>query len=462
MNLGRARLQKSGEQLELPYGEMGEAQQPDGSGEVLRATRGNERSGTGCLMEEVVEKANLKAALKRVRQNKGGPGIDAMTVGELPEHLKREWRRIREELLSGTYRPQPVKRQTIPKAGGGERELGIPTVLDRFIQQALLQVLQPRFDPDFSDHSYGFRPKRRAHQAIGRAQSYVQGGRRVVVDVDLAKFLDTSSHYPPICWIVVEEAHRSAQDLDFQSLTAARPDMSSLEFAALYTLQDRLSGDPEKACRVLHRDEALGDLIHETGAKLFSHADAPRCARCQLLSGDEAIVEPTEDRGWSKSEPFCDLIDGEERTFACGGPRLEASDLPVGPEAGDAGSGEGKSGRRLAALAIEDPGNHGVRIVLRKTADEAERFLAGTDGRRLWMEQDDVELAQQTAAPAQDEVRTQPLTINSDHDLFEGPVGVATAFCTGIAGSWFALTIVTVTSCGADAACGAAHNSLTE
>jgi group II intron reverse transcriptase/maturase len=207
LNLGRAGLQKSGEQLELPFEGAGEAREADGSGEVLRATRGNERSGTGCLMEQVVERANLKAALKRVKQNKGGPGIDAMTVGELPDYLKREWERIRGELLSGTYQPQPVKRQTIPKAGGGERELGIPTVLDRFIQQALLQILQPLFDPGFSDHSYGFRPKRRAHQAIERAQSYVQEGRRVVVDVDLAKFFDRANHD-----IVMERVSRKIAD----------------------------------------------------------------------------------------------------------------------------------------------------------------------------------------------------------------------------------------------------------
>jgi group II intron reverse transcriptase/maturase len=158
-------------------------------------------------MEEVVEKANLKAALKRVKQNKGGPGIDGMTVGELPDHLRREWARIREELLAGTYRPQPVRRRTIPKAGGGERELGIPTVLDRFLQQALLQVLQPRWDPDFSDHSYGFRPKRRAHQAIERAQCYVQEGRSVVVDVDLAKFFDRANHD-----IVMERVARKIAD----------------------------------------------------------------------------------------------------------------------------------------------------------------------------------------------------------------------------------------------------------
>jgi len=207
LNLGKARLQKSSEQLELPFANAGEAGEANGCGEVFRATRGDERSGTGHLMEQIVERTNLKAALKRVKQNKGGPGIDAMTVGELPEYLKREWERIREELLSGTYQPQAVKRQTIPKAGGGERELGIPTVLDRLIQQAVLQILQPRFDPSFSDHSYGFRPGRRAHQAIVRAQQYVQEGRRVVVDVDLAKFFDRANHD-----IVMERVSRRIAD----------------------------------------------------------------------------------------------------------------------------------------------------------------------------------------------------------------------------------------------------------
>jgi len=207
LNLGRTRLQKSGEQLELPFDGAGEARATNGSGEVLRATRGDERSGTGSLMERIVERTNLKAALGKVKQNKGGPGIDAMTVGELTEYLKREWERIREELLTGVYQPQPVRRQTIPKAGGGERELGIPTVLDRFIQQAVLQILQPLFDPGFSDHSYGFRPKRRAQQAIERAQSYVQEGRRVVVDVDLAKFFDRANHD-----IVMERVSRKIAD----------------------------------------------------------------------------------------------------------------------------------------------------------------------------------------------------------------------------------------------------------
>jgi len=145
-------------------------------------------------MERVVRRPNLQNALKRVRSNKGSPGIDGMTVGELSAHLKGHWEEIREQLLAGTYRPQMVKGQRIPKSGGGMRELGIPTVLDRFIQQALLQVLQSELDGSFSRHSYGFRPGKSAHQAVCAAQRYVQEGRRWVVDVDLEKFFDRVNH----------------------------------------------------------------------------------------------------------------------------------------------------------------------------------------------------------------------------------------------------------------------------
>jgi group II intron reverse transcriptase/maturase len=155
---------------------------------------GDERPGASDLMERVCERPNLLAALGRVRANAGKPGIDGMTVKELPGYLRVHWPRLREELLTGRYQPQPVRRVAIPKPGGGERELGIPTVLDRFIQQALLQVLQPQFDPTFSEASYGFRPQRRAHDAVRRAQAYVQEGRSFVVDIDLEKFFDRVNH----------------------------------------------------------------------------------------------------------------------------------------------------------------------------------------------------------------------------------------------------------------------------
>jgi RNA-directed DNA polymerase len=146
------------------------------------------------LMEEVIERGNLKQALRRVKANKGGPGVDGMSVEELTDYLKEHWPAIRDQLLSGTYKPKPVKRVEIAKSGGGIRKLGIPTVLDRFIQQAVMQVLQRRWDARFSQHSYGFRPKRSAHQAVAQAQQYVAAGYRWVVDIDLEKFFDRVNH----------------------------------------------------------------------------------------------------------------------------------------------------------------------------------------------------------------------------------------------------------------------------
>ena len=146
------------------------------------------------LMEEVIERENLKEAIKRVKANRGSPGVDGMAVGELAGYLKGHWPAIREHLLSGTYKPQPVKRVEIAKPEGGIRKLGIPTVLDRFIQQAVMQVLQRKWDRMFSEHSYGFRPKHSAHQAVAQAQQYIAEGYRWVVDIDLEKFFDRVNH----------------------------------------------------------------------------------------------------------------------------------------------------------------------------------------------------------------------------------------------------------------------------
>ena len=163
--------------------------------ERLRVERNAESpAGTERLMEEICEPENLREALQRVRSNKGSPGIDGMTVEELPEHLKQHWPAIREHLLSGTYEPQPVKRVEIPKPDGGMRKLGIPTVLDRFVQQAVQQVLQRRWDPTFSAHSYGFRPGRSAQQAVAQAQQYIAEGHGWCVDFDLEKFFDRVNH----------------------------------------------------------------------------------------------------------------------------------------------------------------------------------------------------------------------------------------------------------------------------
>jgi group II intron reverse transcriptase/maturase len=160
------------------------------------ATRTRTKAGVAAtsLMDAVVERGNLKLAYQRVVENKGAAGVDQLAVAELKDHLQRHWPTIRARLLVGTYQPQPVRRVDIPKPQGGVRTLGIPTVVDRLIQQALHQVLQPIFEPTFSDASYGFRPGRNAHQALRQARQYVAQGKRWVVDMDLEKFFDRVNH----------------------------------------------------------------------------------------------------------------------------------------------------------------------------------------------------------------------------------------------------------------------------
>ncbi len=186
------------QQMVLAFWDESRSEAPRVSGEgteSFAAKRGTESPAIGeQWMEEVCERENCEQALERVKANKGSAGVDGMTVHELPEYLKQHWPAIREQLLSGTYKPQPVKRVEIPKPDGGVRKLGIPTVLDRMIQQAVMQVLQRKWDPTFSEHSYGFRPGRSAHQAVEAAQRYIAAGYRWVVDLDLEKFFDRVNH----------------------------------------------------------------------------------------------------------------------------------------------------------------------------------------------------------------------------------------------------------------------------
>lgn len=163
------------------------------SDEALRPRGETDSTGQG-LLYRALARGNLQRAWKRVKANKGAAGVDGLSIEQTAERLLTEWARIRAQLLSGLYRPSRVRRVMIAKPDGSQRELGIPTVTDRLIQQALLQVLQPLLDPGFSEHSYGFRPGRRAHDAVLAAQAYVQSGRRIVVDVDLEKFFDRVNH----------------------------------------------------------------------------------------------------------------------------------------------------------------------------------------------------------------------------------------------------------------------------
>lgn len=193
MLLGRAVHQKPGK-LGRNAGGRGEAESEAMRDEARTARHETGGPGRDDLLAQALASANMEAAWKRVKSNRGSAGVDGLSIAETADYLRAHWPRIRASILDGSYRPMPVRRVQIPKPDGGVRELGIPTVTDRLIQQALLQVLQPRIDPTFSEHSYGFRPGRRAHDAVLDAQRHVQDGYRVVVDVDLEKFFDRVNH----------------------------------------------------------------------------------------------------------------------------------------------------------------------------------------------------------------------------------------------------------------------------
>src|ERR1039458_7412825 len=196
MNLKDDKQQNIQRQLDFSSALTGEAREAGRGGtEASGAMNGTENpASTNRLMEEVCERENLKAALRRVKANKGSPGVDGMTVIGIKDYLKQHWPAIREQLLSGTYEPKPERRVEIPKPDGGGRKLGIPTVLDRFIQQAVVQGLQRQWDRTFSDYSYGFRPGRSAQQAVAQAQQYIAEGHSWCVDLDLEKFFDRVNH----------------------------------------------------------------------------------------------------------------------------------------------------------------------------------------------------------------------------------------------------------------------------
>src|SRR3954451_942730 len=196
MDLKSDRQQHIQTELDFPSALAGEGRRTQGrETESPLAAHGIERpANPDRIMEEVCERENLKEALRQVKANKGSAGVDGMTVVGIDDYLKQHWPAIREQLLNGTYEPQPVRRVEIPKPDGGVRKLGIPSVLDRFIQQAVMQVLQRQCDRTFSQHSYGFRPGRSAHQAVAQAQQYIAEGYDCCFDFDLDKFFDRVNH----------------------------------------------------------------------------------------------------------------------------------------------------------------------------------------------------------------------------------------------------------------------------
>ena len=276
-------------------------------------------------MEEVVTDENRGRALEAVQRNRGAAGIDGMKTTELENHLQTHWERIRTKLLAGTYVPSPVRRVEIPKPNGGTRMLGIPTVQDRLIQQMLLQVLTPIFDPTFSEHSYGFRPGRSAQDAVRAAQQYAQGGKDWVVDFDITKFLDTASYCPR----VAEKTRLLVHDFDSQAFTSSLPNYHGFEFAALYTLQHRLPRNAEFHRRFEHRQILRRRLLDDARAQFVGDPNLPGRARSYLLAGDASVGQPAMNRGRVHSEDLSCLANGYQFSVWRCCRRLEPWDTPI-------------------------------------------------------------------------------------------------------------------------------------
>jgi len=181
-------------QIQIALGETAQSRKSQVRDEFIAVRLAESPTGEDRLMETICGRENMLEALKRVERNKGAPGVDGLGTAKLRGHLRRHWEQIKSALREGTHKPSPVRRKEIPKASGGVRLLGIPTVLDRLIQQAVAQVLTLLWDPTFSEYSYGFRPGRSAQMAIEQARRYVEGGYTHVVDIDLSKFFDRVNH----------------------------------------------------------------------------------------------------------------------------------------------------------------------------------------------------------------------------------------------------------------------------
>jgi len=244
------------------------------------------KAGTGGLLAAALERENLQAAWRRVKANNGAAGVDGLDIEHTAQVLRTCWPQIRQSLLAGTYRPSPVRKVMIPKPDGSQRELGIPTVLDRLIQQALLQVLQPLIDPGFSEHSHGFRPGRRAHDAVKAARAYVQAGKRVVVDVDLAKFFDRVNHD-----ILIDRVSRRIGDAGVIRLIRAYLNAGIMDGGVV---TDRHLGTPQGGplspllANVL-LDE-VDKLLESRGYSFARYADDCNVYVCSMLAGQRVMA----------------------------------------------------------------------------------------------------------------------------------------------------------------------------
>src|ERR1039457_2466469 len=305
----------------------------------------------------------LRLSFYALKRN-AAPGVDGVTWQDYEADLESNLRDLHARVHRGAYRAKPSRRRYIPKPDGRQRPLGIRALEDKVLQRAVVAVLNAIYDEDFRGFSYGFRPKRSQHDAL---DALIVGIDRKkvnwILDLDVRDFLDPSSHYTPVCWLRFKEIWKSCRYLDSQAFSSPAADVDGMQLATLYTLQDRLARDIEQMSGLEHRHITIRDVIHKERPQFVSQTDAPRRAWGNLLSCDEAIIEPAMQGRGRKCECVRGALDSHAFSVLSLLGGFEAGDFPVRAQTAHAICGERQTRCALASLTIEDAGDDGIRIV---------------------------------------------------------------------------------------------------
>ncbi|HKY39828.1 MAG TPA: reverse transcriptase domain-containing protein [Polyangiaceae bacterium] len=359
----------------------------------------------------------LREAYQRLKES-AVPGVDGVTWAEYGERLGERLLDLQDRIHRGSYHPLPVRRVHIPKGDGRTRPIGIPALEDKVVQQAVRMVLEPIYEAMFIGFSYGFRPGRSQHDALDALAVAIEKKVSWVLDADIQSFLDASSYCTLVCCNVIEQARHCVGELDSQPFSASLPDVDGVELATLYTLQDGLTADAQGERGFEHRNVTRRRLVDEARAQLIGDANAPRGAWCELLAGNEAVVEPAMHGGGRDAENLCSTIDGDDLAGLLRLGRLEARNVPVNAQAAHSVGGEAHTLGGDLALAIEDAGDDGIGIVTSEAAHQFDGILVGTNRRRLGARQVHIELGDEATAPTQEQVCIFYLAVDVNDDFF--------------------------------------------